>query len=51
VAHMAVTLEVISGVALVALYAGSFFGLGRGAVAEVNTPGAGTGGSATTDDL
>lgn len=29
VAHMAVTLEVISGVALVALFAGSFFGLGR----------------------
>jgi hypothetical protein len=31
VAHMAVTLEVISGVALVALYAGSFFGLGQSA--------------------
>jgi hypothetical protein len=28
-AHMAVTLEVISGVALVTLYAGAFFGLGR----------------------
>jgi hypothetical protein len=28
-AHMAATLEVISGVALVTLYAGSFFGLGR----------------------
>jgi hypothetical protein len=34
-AHMAVTLEVISGVALVTLYAGAFFGLGR-------EPGAGT---------
>jgi hypothetical protein len=39
VAHMAVTLEVISGVALVALYAGSFFGLGRepGSVAPTGT--------------
>jgi hypothetical protein len=33
-AHMAVTLEVISGVALVTLYAGAFFGLGRGADAS-----------------
>jgi hypothetical protein len=49
-AHMAVTLEVISGVALVALYAGSFFGLGRGAVAQVKTSPAGTGASATADD-
>jgi hypothetical protein len=46
VAHMAVTLEVISGVALVALYAGSFFGLGRppGSVVqdEVGAQGPGT---------
>lgn len=35
VAHMAATIEVITGVALVALYAGSFFGFGRGdAVAD-----------------
>jgi hypothetical protein len=38
VAHMAVTLEVISGVALVALYAGSFFGLGRGPGAAGPSP-------------
>jgi hypothetical protein len=48
-AHMAVTLEVISGVALVTLYAGSFFGLGRNldARAELIASVAGTEASAT----
>jgi hypothetical protein len=34
-AHMAATLEVISGVALVTLYASAFFGLGRGTAEPV----------------
>ena len=48
VAHMAVTLEVISGVALVALYAGSFFGLGQRDVAVVETARARTSTSTST---
>jgi hypothetical protein len=46
VAHMAVTLEVISGVALVALYAGSFFGLGRDVPVPAQATGAGAGAGA-----
>src|SRR5205807_1992096 len=43
-AHMAVTLEVISGVALVTLYAGAFFGLGREAADRVAPESSLTGG-------
>ena len=50
VAHMAVTLEVISGVALVALYAGSFFGLGQRDLAVVETARARTRASTSTKD-
>src|SRR5947208_14912748 len=50
VAHMAVTLEVISGVALVALYAGSFFGLGQRDLVVVETARARTRASTSTKD-
>ena len=42
-AHMAATLEVISGVVLVTLYAGAFFGLGRTVAAREAPDAAGAG--------